>query len=270
MIRERGSEVTFALKLDSDELDVHTIAQTLSDIENLLADIEVHVRGQVQSSVRWYWSAESELEVVASVNGASREQLERIVGEAREGFERAERAARENERVQWPETFGTQARRSTHNILKRLEHLQSITIRAEKKDPLVIEAAEIGKRVFAQRKPRARQRVRASVEGRLELISHRGILRAAIKEFDTNAVIQCTFPDAMLEKIKTMFDRRVVAEGLVSYRENGTPISITGVTRLIERKSGRPLEDFIGAAPDLTGGLTTDEFMSKIRGYDDN
>ena len=268
--RERTSEVTFALTLDSDRLDVRTIVQTLRDIESLLADIEVHVRDRSESSVQWRWGTDPELDLVASVNGVSREQLERIVNDAQSGFEGAQRAAREHVEVQWPGTFGRKAISSAGKILKRLENLQSITVRAENREPLTIEAAEVGETVMGRKRLRARRRVHSSVEGRLELISHRGRLRAAIKEHRTNISVQCVFPDEMLETIRPMFDRRVIAGGLVSYRGDGTPISITDITSLTERKTGRPLEDFIGAAPDLTGGLSTDDFMSKIRGHDEN
>jgi len=266
--RERQSEVTFAVTLGGDQLFVRTITETLRDIERLLADIEIRVRDIGESSIQWRWGANSELAVVASVNGVSKEQLERIVDDAQSGFEGARQAFRRHARPQWPESFGPKAIKSANNILKRLDHLQSITVHAENREPLVIEAAEISETVMARKPLKSRQRLRSSVEGRLELISHRGRLRASIKEYGTTTDVQCMFPDGMLEQIKHLFDRRVIAEGLVSYRENGTPISITDVTNLSERKSGRPLEDFIGAAPDLTGGLSTDDFMSKMRGYD--
>jgi hypothetical protein len=73
----------------------------------------------------------------------------------------------------------------------------------------------------------------------------------------------------MVERIKPLFDARIVAEGMVNYRDDGTPISITDVTRLMAKGSGKPLDAFIGSAPDLTGGLSTEEFMSRLRGYDE-
>ena len=267
MLNPKPTDVTFSLSLDGDELDVRSIAETLKDIEALLADIERYVRERTESSVRWRWGTESRLDVVASVNGASRYELERIVEEAQRGFEQAQRAAKEHTRVHWPESFGSRAQGSARRILQRLRNLQSITVRAENREPLVIEAAEVGETVVARKGLHPRRRIHSSIEGRLELISHRGKLGAAIRE-RRNAV-QCTFPDEMLEKIKNLFDKIVVAEGLVSYRDDGTPISITDIKTLNEKKPGRDLLDFLGSAPDFTGGLSTEEFISKIREHGD-
>lgn len=40
---------------------------------------------------------------------------------------------------------------------------------------------------------------------------------------------------------------------------------ITQVKNIIERTSGKSLLDFIGAAPDFTGGEDEDEFMARMR-----
>lgn len=267
MAQENTADVTFSLSLDGGELDLRAIAQTIRDIETLLSDIEQHVRQQTGSPVHWKWGAGSELEVVASVNGASHEELERIVDDAQRGFEQAERAARERTRINWPESFGAKAQRSANNILKRLENLQSITVHAENRHPIKIEAAEIGETITSKKRLRAYRRVHSSVEGRLELISHRGKLRAAIKDSQTNISVQCTFPDEMVESMKHLFDKNVIAEGLVSYRGDGTPASITEISSVKEKSGGRPLIEFIGTAPNFTGDLSTEDFISKIRGH---
>lgn len=70
----------------------------------------------------------------------------------------------------------------------------------------------------------------------------------------------------MIDEIKGLFDRRIVAEGVVHYREDGTPVSITSITSVRERRQGRPLEEFIGATPSLTGGLSPEEFLATVHG----
>ena len=108
----------------------------------------------------------------------------------------------------------------------------------------------------------------SSVEGNLELLSHRGQLRAAIKEIGSGNSIWCSIPDEMLEQFKPLFDKRVIVEGLVNYRENGSAVSVTNVTQIRERKSSKSLLEYVGTSPNLTGGLSTDEFMDQIRGDD--
>jgi hypothetical protein len=140
-------------------------------------------------------------------------------------------------------------------------------VRAENREPVVIEAAEVSQTVLGRKSFGARRRVHSSVQGILELISHRGRLGAAIRE--RNNAVTCTFPDQLLERFKDLFDKNVIAEGLVSYREDGTPISITEVSSIKEKPVGKSLLEFIGAAPDLTGGLPVDDFFSKMRGHGD-
>lgn len=261
MNRQR-EEIPFTVKLESDEpLSVRIIAETLRDIENMLSDIEKHIFNTSDARAQWKWPDEAELEVVATVNGLDRAQLSRIVEEAERGFTEAKEAKGS---VNWPSGFGPAAQDSARKILGRLEKLNSIIVRAEDRRPVTITTAEIGKRVTG--KLISRRCAYSSVEGRLELISHRGKLRAAVKENVTDCVVQCTFSDELLDVIKELFDKRVVVEGLVNYRENGEPISITKVSSVTERKHGAPLRDFIGSAPDITGGVSSDEFIARLRG----
>jgi hypothetical protein len=265
-----SEDITFAISLDTpDRLDVKYISDTLRDVEQLLADIEKKIRGTEKAEVKWAWQQEPTLELVATVNGVNREDLERIVEEAEAGFKEARTVVPgggtvEPRAMHWPGSFGTVAKNRVRNILKRLERVESITIRVENHAPVIIESAQVSEYFTAKRK--TTKRMISSVEGRLELISHRGKLRAAIQDLtNPQNSVSCSFGDDMVEKIKHLFDKRVLAEGLVSYRENGTPISITQIRNIIERTSGKSLLDFIGAAPDFTGGQDEDEFMARIR-----
>lgn len=266
----KSDDVTFAISLDTpDRLDVKYITDTLHDVEQMLLDIEKRVRGTEKAEVKWAWQHEPSLELVATVNGVNREDLQRIVEEAESGFKEA-RLAGPNDGVDevrpmhWPETFGTVAKNRVRNILKRLERVESITIRVEDHAPVVIESAQVSE-YFTAKKRRMRRMI-SSVEGRLELISHRGKLRAAIKDLNNpQNSVSCSFGDDMVEQIKHLFDQRVLVEGLVSYRENGSPVSITQVSNIIPRISGKSLLDYIGAAPDFTGGADEDEYIGRMR-----
>lgn len=257
-----GEEIPFAIKLESDEqLSVKLISDTLRDVERMLADIEKHMFDRENAKAEWKWPEGADLEVVATVNGLDRDQLSRIVHEAEKGFSEAKEAKGP---VIWPKSFGPTAKACAGRILSRLDKLDSIVVRAEQGKPITITSAEVSQRVIGRA---ARRRTAySSIEGKLELISHRGRLRAAIKENLSGIVVQCIFPDEMIEEIKDLFDKKVVLEGQITYRENGEPISATRVSSVIERKPGRPLRDYIGAAPDLTGGVSSEEFIARIRG----
>jgi hypothetical protein len=147
-----------------------------------------------------------------------------------------------------------------------LEHLESLTIEATGHPPLEVREARV-EHVIEARQPR---RVYASVEGVLELIAHRsGALRVGIREHNTGRYVRCTLPEKeWLGRLRdlSLFSRRVVVDGRVAYDEEGRPLSITDVTDITPRRAGKPIREFKGAVPDLTGGLPTEEFIARIRG----
>ena len=259
-----ADQVLFSFSIDpSDSPAVRIVADTLRDLETLLADVEKHIRGTKESEVKWAFIDPPPLDLVASVNGVPKEDLQRIAEEAETGFLRAKTQGA----VQWPQSFGPAAKKSITNILKRLNHLESITVRVQDGIPLVIESEEVTRSLVtsAVRKSR-RKKLFSSIEGKLDLLSHRGKLQAVIKEHTTGHLIRCYFDETKLEMIKPLFDKRVMVEGMVNYRADGSPASITEIINIRERRVGRPLAEFIGAAPDFTGGEDITDFMARLRG----
>lgn len=114
------------------------------------------------------------------------------------------------------------------------------------------------------------RRVYSSVEGVLEMVSCRGkIVRAGIREHGTGAYVQCCLAaDEWFDELRdrALWGKRVLVEGRVAYDEAGTPLSIVDVTSVVERESGPRIRDFRDSAPDLTGGLSTEEFIARVRG----
>lgn len=113
---------------------------------------------------------------------------------------------------------------------------------------------------------RKRRLVHSSVEGTLQLIAKRGHLRAIIKDRATGAEVHCTFPDDMADTVADYCTKRVIVEGMVYYRAtDGHPVSITDITSIHERRVGRPLLEFVGTLPHLTGCLTDDACTEAMR-----
>ncbi len=114
------------------------------------------------------------------------------------------------------------------------------------------------------------RRVYSSVEGILEMVARRGeTVRTAIREHGTGAYVRCCLAaDEWFDELRdrALWGKRVLVEGRVAYDEAGTPLSITDVTSVIERESGPRIRDFRGSSPNLTGGLSTEEFIAMLRG----
>lgn len=111
-----------------------------------------------------------------------------------------------------------------------------------------------------------RRIARASIDGRLELKAHLGQLQATIRDHTTGTVVRCLLDKDTAGPVISLIGKRVVAEGLVRYGEDGTATSIEDVTAIVERAVGRPLEDFVSATPNLTDRLTPEEFLARVYG----
>ncbi|MDE2993039.1 MAG: hypothetical protein OXU67_04070 [Chloroflexota bacterium] len=117
---------------------------------------------------------------------------------------------------------------------------------------------------------RAVRRVYSSVDGVLELVACQGeTVVVGLWEHGTGAYVRCCLAagewfDELRDR--ALWGKRVLVEGRVAYDEAGTPLSIVDVTSVVERESGSRLRDFRGSAPNLTGGLSTEEFIARVRG----
>ena len=114
------------------------------------------------------------------------------------------------------------------------------------------------------------RRVYSSVEGVLELVACQGeTVVVGLREHGTGAYVQCCLAaDEWFDELRdqSLWGKRVLVEGRVAYDEAGTPLSIVDVTSVVERESGPRISDFRGSAPNLTGGLATEEFIARVRG----
>jgi hypothetical protein len=107
-----------------------------------------------------------------------------------------------------------------------------------------------------------------SVEGRLESISvHRGS-KFIVYHHITNKAITCNFNERLLDQVKDGLGRRVIASGEIQWNINGEPISVNvDRLRFLGLENELPtIEEIGGIDPDFTGGLSTAEYLEKLRG----
>ena len=107
-----------------------------------------------------------------------------------------------------------------------------------------------------------------SVEGRLELVSiHARTRRFNVYHAITNRAIRCNLPKSMEQQAISSLGRRVIVSGIVSYNAAGEPVKVE-VDRLRTLKKERELpsiSDMLGMAPDITGDLSTEEHIRRLR-----
>jgi hypothetical protein len=259
---------SFSLQLTAEaHVGADDVTETARAVDLLLRELERRIDPSGKARASWKWSEpDPTLQFTATRNGVSADTLSHVVGAAQEGFERAAAAVETGlATTDWPPEFSDKARSYAERILQRLERLQSIVVQATGHDPLEIREANIGKIVRAQDR---RRRIFSSVDGVLRVLSGGDrLVWAGLREHRTNAYVRCSFDAAeWRERLGSLWEHRVVVEGMVAYDDQRRPRSIVDVKRVTPRTRGPvSLTELAGSAPSLTGGLPAEDFVALIR-----
>ena len=109
-----------------------------------------------------------------------------------------------------------------------------------------------------------------SAEGTLETISIHGGSRFTIYHSRTKKAIRCDIPateSTLLDHAKEALGRRVYASGRLERNARGEPIRIKAerIRILRERQELPTIAELGGKYPDFTGGLTSEEYVRRMR-----
>jgi hypothetical protein len=106
-----------------------------------------------------------------------------------------------------------------------------------------------------------------SVMGRLEVISVHGRRpRYNIYDSVTRRAVRCQFEPEALEEVKRALGQRVIVEGIVKRNRKGQPLTVEEPKlRVLPQENELPATDrLIGLAPDLTGPMSTSEYIASL------
>jgi len=106
-----------------------------------------------------------------------------------------------------------------------------------------------------------------SVEGIMETISIHGSPKFVVYQDATNKAVSCAFSQTWLESAKEALGRRVSVAGVVHWNRKDEPVRVDVEDLRIMTSRGQlpPIVQLAGSVPDLTGGLTTEEYIRRIR-----
>lgn len=259
-------EERFNLKLqlfDVKGLPLSFFDSTISEIRQMLSSIEDKRFGGL-SHANWVVDTD-QLQITASVNGASAEELQSTITDVYQGFQ----AAETNKEEDWPSVFDEPARRVVRRIISRVKRTAPETrIEAAGHRPLVIQG--IAKEAIMLTHPKVHKETYStwsSVDGNLDVISVRHKPSFVIYEHGTQHRVQCSFPDLWLDRVKNYLGLRVITEGFVRYRADGVPISVSDPTSLeiVPEPKEQDVSVYRGALPGITGGLSSYEYIRQLR-----
>lgn len=107
-----------------------------------------------------------------------------------------------------------------------------------------------------------------SIEGKVELISvHKGNRKFNVYHTVTGKAVECNLPGHLETDIIAALKRRVVVSGSIHRNWNGDPqrVEVERLRVLRENDELPSLDELMGSLPDLTGDLSTEEFIRMIR-----
>lgn len=254
---------TFRLTLDSESVSIEDVIAAWQNITKLLTAIERVVVGGNHSSVHWQAEHDPVVELTASVNGVNKEQLDEIVVLAAGGLVTGSQSGR------YPAEFGADAVQAARNILRLLQHTESLTVYADNYGEERITKAHFEEDASEEDVvglPPRRQ-VYSSIEGVLRMLSAPSLKHgytASIRDQITDASVQFSFDHEHVEEVRELFDKNVVAEGVIVFKESGVPHRFVGMPTIRERTRNKPLRSFVGVLPALSDGEMAEDFLERL------
>ena len=238
--------------------------RTTQDLQKLLRAIEEAQLGEAPHA-QWEIDADR-IQIAASVNGVSAEDLESIVNDAYQSLKATD--ARDDAGI--PRTVDDQGKRLTRSIVNRAKRTVPVTVETLGQEPIYIETEppqQTG--VSSPRRRREIQTAWGSVDGQLDVISVRRRAHFVIYEHASKNQIRCTFPDEWMETVKELLGDRVIVEGNLRYRPDGSVSTLalpTSISPVPEPQ--RSLADFRGALPGISGELSSADYIRQLRSGD--
>jgi hypothetical protein len=235
--------------------------RTTEDLRSLLRAIEEAQLGE-GSNAHWEIDADR-IQIAASVNGVSADDLESIINDAYQSLKATD--AQDDAGI--PRTVDDRGKRLTRSIVNRAKRTVPVTVETPGQEPIYIEVEPPQpNRLLSPRRKREVVTAWGSVDGQLDVISVRRRAHFVIYEHASSNQIRCTFPDEWMETVKDLLGNRVVVEGNLRYRPDGSVSALaepTAINPVPEPK--RSLTELCGALPGISGVLSSADYVRQLR-----
>ncbi len=252
---------TLTLFVEEGRMPLTFFIRTSADLQKLLRAIE---EAQLGEAAHAQWEIDADrIQVAASVNGVSADDLESIITDAYQSLKAAD--ARDDAGI--PRSLDDHGKRLTRSIINRAKRTVSVTVETPGQEPIYIETQTLEKTTLPS--PRRRREVLTawgSVDGQLDVISVRRRAYFVIFEHASSNQVRCTFPDEWLETVKDLLGYRVVAEGKLRYRTDGSVSALAEPTAIEQvPEPQRSLAELRGILPGISGELSSADYVRQLR-----
>ena len=235
--------------------------RTTDDLQKLLRAIEEAQLGEAPHA-QWEIDADR-IQIAASVNGVSAENLESIINDAYQSL----KATDAQDDTEIPRTVDEQGKRLTRTIVNRAKRTVPVTVEAPGQEPIRIET-ELPQQIRLNSPRRRREVLTAwgSVDGELDVISVRRRAYFVIYEHAVSNQIRCTFPDEWMDTVKGFLGYRVIVEGNLRYRPDGSVSALIQPTAINPvHEPQRPILELRGTLRGISGELSSADYVRQLR-----
>lgn len=267
------AKLRFEIEGQAPYVAVRTYVAAMHKLLSLLREIDQIVSGQYHGSLRWYVAALHDDDHAIGIDVVSRVRPPRkkdtiptdfsstVTRSLVTGFENVEVYGTSppylseyglgtlNEMVAILSKNGAKGYRATD-----MDSQRSVTVTHQSAENL------------KQLLPIRRQSL-GSISGKLEAISIRRRKKFVVYHTLTNKAVSCEFQgDDTLRLVADMLGERVKVDGVVHFNGKGEPVRVEMETIIPLVAGSLRARDLAGSHPDITDGLTVEEYMRSIRG----
>jgi hypothetical protein len=266
------SRLRLRIQGEPGEIALANFAGILTRASLILGDLDSAISENPKGSLRWYiadlkiGSAEALIESRAIAPEVDAERISTMVGtNFVNGLEVIDRE------VQMPPYFSAQDLGRVKAIAGLLRTTGSDGLEAAHLNGAATPLSKTILKQDAASKVTAILKTRfksiGSVVGKLEVISVHGPPRFNVYDAVTHKAVSCHFEPERLEDIAAALGRRVVVTGVVHRNAHGEPLKVEKPELRILSSTDEPpsVRDLIGLVPDLTGDLSAEEYVRKLR-----
>jgi len=106
-----------------------------------------------------------------------------------------------------------------------------------------------------------------SVDGALEMVNVHDTSHFYLYERHTGCRVKCSFARDQIEDVRRSLGRTARVRGVVRYNRQGEllGLQVQGLEALPDPSSPPGIDDIIGIAPNITGGLSTEDHLRRLR-----
>jgi hypothetical protein len=261
---------------DPHRVELESFVRASANFLKMLTEIDQVMTGRYRGTLRWYIA-----DLSSGLNGLSVDVLSRlkpppkskpnlstvdfssrVAGSLVTGFEHVEKLGIS------PPYLSTYGLSNLNNMLGILGRNGARAYRTtDLEQGRTVELSQNAVETVRSLLPTKRKTI-GSVEGQLEAISIHGNKKFVVYDSLTKKAISCEFDsEEMLSKVKDDLGKRVLVSGLVHWNVQSEPkrVEVENI-RVLGDGLLPTTKDLSGAYPDITEGMTTEEYIRSIRG----